>query len=321
LRKRYRNVLTKYKDLKMLKSILIVGSSNVDMVVRTARFPKPGETLLGGDFLMNAGGKGANQAVAAARLGGNVTFICKLGKDVFGSQSSKLFEAEGINTSHILLDDEKPSGVALITVDDAGENNIVVAPGANARLSPEDLDKLSPVIDQAGFILMQLEIPLETVIFVAKRAFASGAKVILNPAPACTLPDELYGYLSIITPNEKEASLLTGIEVTDIASAKRAAKALQAKGVQQVIITMGEQGALILDGDEFTSVAAPVVEAIDTTAAGDVFNGALIVALSEGADIIKAASFACQASAISVTRFGAQVSIPLRKEIKDYTSN
>jgi len=304
----------------MLNSILVVGSSNVDMVVKTARFPKPGETLLGGDFLMNAGGKGANQAVAAARLGGNVTFICKLGEDVFGSQSSKLFEAEGINTAYVLLDNENPSGVALITVDDAAENCIVVAPGANARLSPEDLDKLSHVIDQAGFILMQLEIPLETVIFVAQRAFRSGARVILNPAPACTLPEELYSYLSIITPNEKEASLLTGIEVSDIASAKLAAKALQAKGVQQVIITMGEQGALILNGDQFTRVAAPVVAAIDTTAAGDVFNGALIVALSEGKDIIKAVTFACEASAISVTRLGAQVSVPLRKEIKGYIS-
>ncbi len=299
-------------------SIVVVGSSNTDMVVKTNRFPNPGETVLGGDFFMNPGGKGANQAVAAARLGGNVVFICKIGDDLFGSQSSKLFKKEGIDISHILSDKEKPSGVALITVDSSAENAIVVAPGANGSLIPEDLVQMSDVIVSAKFVLVQLEIPINTVSYVAKLASENGVKVVVNPAPAHPLPEELYRHISIITPNEKEAEMLSGVPVNSLESAREAAKIIQAKGAEIVVVTIGSKGALILSGSDFTHIKAPLVDAVDTTAAGDVFNGALVVALSEGEDIISAVEFACKSSAISVTKLGAQASAPLRNEVLDF---
>lgn len=299
-------------------SIVVIGSSNTDMVVRTERFPGPGETVLGGNFFMNPGGKGANQAVAAARLGGSVVFVCKIGDDLFGNQSAKLFKEEGIDTTYVLSDMENPSGVALITVDASAENSIVVAPGANADLRPADLNKIIPVVESAAFVLMQLEIPLETVSYVAGIAAKKDVKVVLNPAPACALPEDLYSHISIITPNEKEAGMLSGIKVNGLEAAKEAAKIIQAKGVEVVIITMGSKGALVLHEDNFVHISAPVVSAVDTTAAGDVFNGALVVALSEGREIVKAVEFACKASAISVTKPGAQVSAPLRSEIEEF---
>lgn len=298
-------------------TIVVIGSSNTDMVVRTSRFPVPGETILGGDFLTNAGGKGANQAVAAARLGGDVTFICKIGADIFGKQAVESFKDEGINTKYVFTDEKKPSGVALIVVDNKAENMIVVAPGANANLSVAEMNEIDDVIKNAGYVLMQLEIPLKTVNYVAQKANREGVKTILNPAPACKLPNDIFQYISIITPNEKEASMLTGVEVVDEETAKTAALKLYGKGVETVIVTMGAKGALILNDDIFTHVKAPVVKAIDTTAAGDVFNGALVVALSEGKGLIGAVEFACQASAVSVTRSGAQSSAPYRKELNE----
>jgi ribokinase len=299
-------------------SIVVVGSSNTDMVVRVERFPAPGETVLGGSFFMNPGGKGANQAVAAARLGGDVVFICKIGDDLFGNQSAKLFQKEGIDTSYILSDGDNPSGIALITVDTSAENNIVVAPGANAALSPEDLNEMLHVIVKAAFVLVQLEIPIDTVNYVARIASENGVKVVLNPAPACVLPEELYRHVYIITPNEKEATRLSGITVKNLETAKEAARIIHGKGVEVVIVTMGVRGALVSSEGRFVHVPAPVVKAIDTTAAGDVFNGALVVALSEGKKIAAAVEFACRASAISVTRQGAQASAPLRKEITEF---
>lgn len=295
--------------------ILVVGSSNTDMVINSTHLPRPGETIIGSSFFMNPGGKGANQAVAAARLGGNVTFICKTGNDIFGKQAAGIFESEGINTDHLIEDPHNPSGVALITVDDGAENTIVVASGSNGTLNRGDLEKSMHVIENASIVLMQLEIPIDTVQHVAEIAKAKNIKVILNPAPACELPDELLSNISVITPNETEAEKLTGIQVDSIESAKEAAKKLFSKGIDTVIITLGPKGALVYDGTNFEYVKSVEVKAVDTTAAGDIFNGALAVALNEGKALKDATSYACKAAAISVTRKGAQASAPYKKEI------
>jgi ribokinase len=299
----------------MKPSILVIGSSNTDMVIKAPHLPAPGETILGGTFLMNPGGKGANQAVSAARLGGTVTFICKTGNDIFGKQSVQLFKEEGIDTAYIFEDPQQPSGVALITVDDNAENCIVVASGANAYLTAQDLILAIHCIEKATIILMQLEIPVETVIHAASVAAALDKIIILNPAPVCVLNDELLKHISIITPNETEASMLTGIKVTDEVTAEQAARSLHRKGIATVIITLGSRGALVLHEDICVVVPAPLVQAVDTTAAGDVFNGALAVALSENISMLAAVEFACKAAAISVTRLGAQASAPFRSEL------
>lgn len=297
------------------KKILVVGSSNTDMVIKTHNFPAPGETILGGRFLMNAGGKGANQAVAAVRLGGLVTFVGKIGDDIFGKQAVQQLEDEGINVDFVAVDPENPSGVAMITVDRHAENSIVVAPGSNGTLNPSDFDKALAELGESEFVLMQLEIPIPTVEYVAQRATQIQKKVVLNPAPAATLSDELLRNLYIITPNETEAELLTGIKVTDESSALKAALVLHEKGVEIVIITMGAAGAFLLENRKHEIISAPKVAAVDTTAAGDTFNGALVVALSEGKTIRESIAFANKAAAISVTRIGAQSSVPYRKEI------
>lgn len=295
--------------------ILVAGSSNTDMVINSAHLPAPGETIIGSSFFMNPGGKGANQAVAAARLGGHVTFICKTGNDIFGKQAAEIFENEGIDTSYLLEDPANPSGVALITVDDNGENTIVVASGSNGTLSRGDLEHSKNVIENASVVLMQLEIPLDTVQYIAAIAREKNVRVILNPAPTCELPLNMMKNISIITPNEREAEMLTGIAVNNFDTAKEAAKALSSKGIETVIITLGPKGALVYHGGKFEHVPSVEVRAVDTTAAGDVFNGALAVALNEGKEILEATSFACKAAAISVTRKGAQSSAPFRKEL------
>lgn len=298
-----------------MKKIVVIGSCNTDMVIKSDRLPVPGETIIGGTFLMNPGGKGANQAVAIARLGGQVTFISKTGNDIFGRQSVELYNSEGINTDHIFSDPNQPSGVALITVDSSGENCIVVASGANASLSPKDIEKSKDAITSANFLLMQLEIPVNTVEYAAQLAVENGVKVILNPAPALSLSPDLMKNLYIITPNKTEAELLSGIKVSDWEQAKKAARIIGDKGVEIVVITLGSKGALIKQKDEYFEVKAHKVEAVDTTAAGDTFNGALCVSLSEGLSVVDAVKFACKASAITVTRMGAQSSIPYRKEL------
>lgn len=300
-----------------MNKIVVLGSTNTDMVVKSARIPAPGETILGGRFLMNPGGKGANQAVAAARLGGDVVFIAKVGDDLFGREARSLFAKEGIRTEHVFTDPNEPSGVALIMVDDKGENCIAVASGANGTLSPADLEAARGEIERAGLLLMQLETPVETVLCAAQWAAAKGVPVVLNPAPACKLPDELFACLSMITPNETEAELLTGIKVNNDASAEAAAQALCVKGVKRVVLTLGAKGAFVYADGRGARVPAVKVEAVDTTAAGDVFNGALAVALTEDRPLAAAVSFAAKAAAISVTRMGAQASAPYRNEIKD----
>lgn len=307
------------KKLQQSK-ILVVGSSNTDMVIKTKHLPRMGETVLGGTFFMNPGGKGANQAVAIARLGGQVAFICKTGSDIFGHQSQQLFEEEGIDTSYILSDNKNPSGVALITVDEHAENCIVVASGANANLLPADLSSVEEAIRMVDLILMQLEIPMETVEYVAEIAFREQKKVILNPAPAQPLSKDLLRHLYIITPNEMEAEMISGVKISDRASIEKAAQAIAGMGVRNVIITLGSRGALVYYDQVAEMIPAWKVKAVDTTAAGDVFNGALSVALAENCSMVDAVRFACKASAISVTRAGAQSSVPYRSEVDIFHS-
>lgn len=299
-----------------MSRIIVVGSSNTDMVIKSKKLPLPGETILGGTFLMNPGGKGANQAVAAARLGGDVTFVTKTGNDIFGAEAVINFSKEGIDTKYIVRDENNPSGVALITVDEKGENSIVVAPGSNGTLTENDIHDDLFQDDKTDLYLMQLEIPMTTVRYVAERAYRKGNRVILNPAPACWLSESLFKCLYMVTPNETEAGILTGIKVFDSGSAEEAAMILRKKGVQHVVITMGGSGAYILSGSISMMVQSVPVKAVDTTAAGDVFSGALAVAISQGKDIVSAVTFANKAASISVTRMGAQASAPYSYEIK-----
>ena len=295
--------------------IVVLGSSNTDMTIKSERLPKPGETILGGEFVMGPGGKGANQAVAAKRLGGDVCFICKLGRDIFGDNAISGYEREGIDTSHILRSD-KASGIALILVDAGAENCIAVAPGANGDLSPEDVDSVANVIKDAEYLILQLEIPVESVLRAAKIAHEAGVYVILNPAPACPLPEELFRYVSLVIPNQTEISLLTGVEIKDEKSLDEAIVRIKEMGVKDVIVTLGSKGSLVVSDGVKAFVPSQKVKAVDTTAAGDTFCGALCVGLCEGLGIKEAAAFATKASALTVQRMGAQASIPFRHEIE-----
>ena len=298
--------------------ITIVGSSNTDMIIQVPRIPKPGETILGGVFNTAAGGKGANQAVAAARAGGKVIFVARVGNDMFGEQAVEGFKRDNINVDYIITDPDAPSGVAEIFVAEDGENSIAVASGANARLSPEDVSAAEKAIANADVLVMQLESPLETVKAAAKLAQEHGVTVILNPAPAQQLPDDLLKNISILTPNESEAELLSGIFVKDEKTAELAANALRARGVEIVIITMGASGVYIAS-DELSGVQYGFkVNPVDTTAAGDVFNGALAVGLAQGQSLKDAVQFAQAAAALSVTKLGAQPSAPTAQQIREF---
>jgi ribokinase len=295
--------------------IVVVGSSNTDMIVKAARIPRPGETVLGGAFYMAAGGKGANQAVAAARAGGRVTFVARVGDDDFGRRALAGFRSEGIDTAPIKALRQISSGVALIVVDGRGENSIAVASGANARLSPKDALSAIRASHAGDILLLQLEIPLATVREAARVGHERGLRVILNPAPACGLNDALLANVDILTPNETEAELLTGYKIRDEQDMAKAAGKLHAKGISSVHITLGARGAFLSDGKTGRIIPGFKVKAIDSTAAGDVFNGALAVALTESRPLDAAARFANAAAALSVTRLGAQPSAPMRKEI------
>ncbi len=302
----------------MLKNIVVVGSSNTDMIIKTEKIPKPGETVIGGEFYKAAGGKGANQAVAASRAGGHVALIASVGNDVFGEEAITGFKNDGINIEYIKKDSVNASGIALIFIDKIGENSIVVASGANLNLLESDLKKAQEKISDADVLLMQLETPIETVAAAAKMACSASVKVILNPAPAQSLSDDLLKCISILTPNESEAELLTGIEVKDENDAAKAAKMLLEKGVDIVIVTLGNHGAFLATKEESKLIPGFKVDASDTTAAGDVFNGALAVAISEKKEIKDAIKFAHAAAAISVTRIGAQPSAPKLTEINEF---
>lgn len=299
----------------MKQKIVVIGSCNTDMVVNMERLPLPGETLIGGEFFMNPGGKGANQAVAAARLGGEVSFVAKVGNDTFGQGAMERYRAEGINVEHVIVDDESPSGVALIMVDAHGENCIAVASGANARLRKKDIDRAERTIDDATIVLMQLETPLETIEYAAHITKELGKKVILNPAPAHTLPDSLLSCLYMLIANETEAEYLSGTQITDLDSVARAADIICSKGVKNVVITLGAKGAFIKESDSYHQIPGIKVKAVDATAAGDTFCGAVCVALAEGMEITRAVEFANRCAALTVTRKGAQSSLPYRSEI------
>jgi ribokinase len=300
------------------KSIVVIGSSNTDLIIRVPRIPRAGETLLGGEFMSAAGGKGANQAVGAARSGGKTALIARVGTDAFGDRAVVGLRRDGVDVTCVFRDKLAASGVALIFVARDGENSIAVAGGANARLSPADVNKAAGLIRGAALLVAQLETPLATVIAAALVAVKAGVPVILNPAPAQALPNRLLKLISILTPNETEAELLTGIKVTDEAAAARACAKLRSRGVRTVILTLGARGAYLADASGQQLVPGFKVKAVDSTAAGDIFNGALSVALAERRTLRDAVRFANAAAALSVTRLGAQPSAPTRAEIERF---
>jgi ribokinase len=295
-------------------AIVVFGSINMDLVVRTPRLPTPGETLTGHTFFTAPGGKGANQAVACARLGAPTRMVGRVGDDLFGEQLRASLRSFGVQDDGVLTT-PGPSGVALIAVDDLAENTIVIVPGANGSVSIADIPRLEAVLDGARILLVQLEVPIETVVAAARAAHTRGVTVILDPAPALPLPDELYALADIITPNEHEAATLTGIAVRDDQGAIAAARALIARGARRVALKLGARGALTADaeGEQFWS--SFTVTPVDTVAAGDAFNGGLAVALSEGRSFDEAIRWGLAAGALSVTRHGAQPSMPERNEV------
>jgi len=300
--------------------LIVLGSINTDLVVKVSELPHPGATVIGGTFFQSQGGKGANQAVAAARAGlSRVTFIAAVGDDGFGRESLSHLGREKIDLAHVVVKPQVASGVALIIVDQHAENMIAVASGANALLSPSDVNSIpDSVFHSANVFLTCLEIPLDTVASGLKRAKEAGLLTILNPAPASgPLPSEILRYVDVITPNESETSRLTGVEICDKASAERAARILRQQGIKNVVITLGSQGCLVIDDLERTKAfPAYRVNAVDTTGAGDAFNGVLAAALADGLPWDQAIRWAMCAAAISVTRPGAQSSLPQRDEVE-----
>ena len=297
-----------------MSKIVIIGSSNVDLTVRTSHIPSKGETIFGAAPNTAFGGKGANQAVAVSRLGGDISFITKIGTDSYGNMMAENLVKEGMSADTVIRDSETPSGVAWICVDDNGDNSIIVMPGANCTMTKEDIVPFLSLIKEADYLLMQLETPLEVVEHAASIAYENGVKVVLNPAPAQPLSDDLLSKTYLLTPNEKECRLLCGETASD--DVRTNAETLLAKGVKNVIVTLGEKGSLLSNASGQAEVPAVKVNAVDTVAAGDTYNGALVVALSEGKTLTEAMAFATKASAIAVTRFGAQPSVLYRSEIK-----
>jgi len=302
--------------------IVVVGSFNMDLVVRLPAIPRPGETLLGGVFATYPGGKGSNQAVAAARLGGEVTMIGRVGADAFGDQLLSMARSEGIDTRFVGVDPNEATGVALIEVDAQGQNSIAVASGANFTLTVADVASAFAQLERVDLLVMPLETPIDTIVTAAELAHKIGARVVLNPAPAHNLSPKLLKNVDVLIPNEYEAAFMTGIDIHSPQDARQAAAHLLQSGAGAVIITMGSQGALIAQAAQsenvYTQTSAFSVKAVDTTAAGDGFVGALAVALGEGRSLPTAARFASAAAAISVTRVGAQPSLPTRMEVEEF---
>ncbi len=301
--------------------LIVLGSTNIDHILNVPYFLAPGETLSAQQYQVSMGGKGANQAVAAGRAGANIQFITAVGKDSFGEEALAQFKKDGIDASLIETIEGEKTGVALIFVNNEGENMIGIHPGANAHISPEILQKKLDAIQSASALLMQLEIPLETIELATNYAKDNGVLIALNPAPAKELPDELLSKIDIITPNETEAEILTGIKVDSVESAERASTILHDKGIKIVIITMGSKGAWVSEDKQGTLISGYKVQAVDTIAAGDTFNGVLMTALLDGLDLHAAIQKANAAAAIAVTRKGAQPSIPDINEIEAFLKN
>ncbi|OBQ56825.1 ribokinase [Halodesulfovibrio spirochaetisodalis] len=297
------------------KKLVVLGSVNADHILQVDSFPRPGETVTGHGYRVVPGGKGANQAVAAGRLGADISLIACVGDDDFGKNMLTAFAKDNIYTSGVISLPNTPTGIAIIYVDSKGENSIGISAEANAHLLPELVEPHMSLLDNADTILMQLETPLVTIEMMAKAAHAAGKNVVLNPAPARPLPDSLLANITMITPNETETELLTGVTVTTAEDAQEAAAVFHTKGVKKVVITLGSKGAFISDESGSRIIKGFTVSPVDTTAAGDVFNGALITALLEEKNMDDAIRFAHAAAAISVTRLGAQTSIPKRDEV------
>ncbi len=297
----------------MTNKVIVFGSINMDLVVKTPRLPIPGETLLGHDFFTAPGGKGANQAVAVAKLGIPTYMVGRVGKDAEGKSLLASLQTYGVSTDYVLTDTEAHSGVAVIAVEDSGQNNIIVVPGANGRVNTEDVERLSNLFNNASALLLQFEIPLSAVILAAKAAHNAGIRVILDPAPAQKdIPEALYKLVDIITPNEIEASQLVGFPVNNPETALEAAAVLRQRGVKTAIVKLGALGVCCATSDESFFVPAFAVEAIDTTAAGDAFNGGLVAGLTEGQSLRQAVVWGAAAGAIATTLPGAMPSMPSR---------
>ncbi|HEY7310112.1 MAG TPA: ribokinase [Gemmataceae bacterium] len=301
----------------MYPRVCVVGSANIDLTFRTVRLPKPGETLIGQAFHLGFGGKGANQAVMAARLGAQVSMVARVGSDVFGEQTVQNYRQYGIDTAHVLRDAERPTGVASIVVEDSAQNCILIVAGANAGLSPADVRAARGVIESAGVLLCQLEVPIESTLEAFRIARAAGVRTILNPAPAVALPDELLRLTDLCVPNETEAELLTGQRVETPDEVESAARVLLQRGPRAVLVTLGPRGVLLVEEGTVEHIPSVRVPAVDASGAGDAFIGSLAVFLVEGRTLRDAARWANTAAALSVTRRGTQASFPTRTEVED----
>ena len=295
--------------------IVVLGGINMDLVTLTSRFPTAGETVVGNRFLTYGGGKGANQAVAAGRMGGNVAMVGRVGDDVFAPQALSTLVNSGVDVSHVGVQEETSTGLAIISIDEAAQNQIIQVLGANNTCGEAESDRVTGLLDRASTLLLQLEVSVDLSLRVAQEAKGKGVRVILDPSPVRPLPEAFYSCIDIITPNETDAQALAGFPVSDPDSAKEAARVLLDKGVDTVIVTLGPQGVYFATGEGGDFVPAHAVEAIDSVGAGDAFNGALAVALAEGMSLERAVRIASAAGALSVTRSGAQDSMPMRKEV------
>lgn len=299
--------------------ITVVGSIHMDFYIRLPKLPVSGETVLGHGFTMLPGGKGANQAVASSKLGAYTYMIGRVGNDIFGEKLIENFKTNNVNTDYVKIDDTTHTGIAFILLDTkTGENMIAVAPGADYNVSEKDVDDAMDVIEKSDILLLQLEIPISTVVYAAKKAWEKRVRVILNPAPATSLPDEIYKYIHVLTPNRVEASILTNTRIESREDAVRAGKLLIDKGVEYVVITLGGEGSLIISRDFVKYMPAYKVEVVDTTGAGDAFNAALAVSLAEGRDIVEACNIANAAAALKITKLGAQSGLPTREELEEF---
>ena len=300
------------------EGVLVVGSANMDLVVTVQRFPKPGETIFGNKFEMFPGGKGANQAVSASRLGRRTFFIGKMGKDNFSDKLIENLKYEGVDLSHLIIDKNENTGTALISVDAKGENQIIVISGGNMKITSAEIECKKNVFEKVKVVISQLEIPIDAVMKTAQLAKTNGIPFILNPAPASVLPRELLKIVDYLTPNENELSMLANIKLNTNQSIKNAAYKLIKDGVKNVIVTLGEKGAALFNADTEKYFSAPFVNAVDSTGAGDAFNGALAFALSNEKEIEKAIQFAVSAASYSVTKMGAQSSMPKLQDVEPY---